>query len=516
MTQNERVSMPIWKKAILLVLSLIVFCIQLSLVLFSLGFFFDYSHDVNGILGVINIIIYIIAICLVLHIIHRPIPPNFKLTWSILILVFPLLFIMLYTFNFLCLFFSKKKQQTAFKNLKLVNSKGDVELLAEADEKGAGLSRLIQSGTIAPVFKNHTYKFFSDGATKHEDLLKELKTAQKYILLEYFIMNHGSVMDEVMDVLEEKGRLGVKIYLLYDDVGSKGGFSKKMLTRLLSIPNCEVASFEPIGLNLNLIVNYRDHRKIAVIDGRVAYCGGDNLSDEYVHRKDRFGFWRDNCGKFEGPIVDSFIYLFKENWFMSTRRTFKVELYEHKEYQTEGFVQAFGDGPINNADPAYDLFVQLINSAQKYIFISTPYFIIDDILLHSLVLKAKSGVNVVILMPKIPDKPAAFYMGRARYGEILAAGGKIYEFTPGFNHAKNVIVDDRYAFIGTVNFDYRSLFLHYECGALIQGDPEIITMKDDFIDALKQSEMVTLEAWRARPLRQRIIAFFLNIFSTMF
>ncbi len=516
MTQNERVSMPIWKKAIILVISLIFFCIQLALVFFSLGFFFDYSYDLNGIVGIINIIIYITAICLVLHVIHRPIPPNFKLTWSILILVFPLLFIMLYTFNFLCLFFSKKKQQKAFKSLKVVNSKGDIELLENNDSKGAGISKLIQSGTIAPVYHNHTYKFFNDGAPKHEDLLKELKTANSYILLEYFIMNHGTVMDEVMDILEEKGKAGVRIYLLYDDIGSKGGFSKKMLSRLLSIPNCEVAAFEPIGLNLNLIVNYRDHRKIAVIDGRVAYCGGDNLSDEYVHRKDRFGYWRDNCGKFEGPIVDSFIDLFKENWFMSTRRTFEVKPYSHLEYETPGFVQAFGDGPINNANLAYDLFVQLINDAEKYIFISTPYFIIDDIILHSLVLKVKSGVRVVVLMPKIPDKPAAYYMGRECYRQILKAGGEIYEFSPGFNHAKNVIVDDKYAFIGTINFDYRSLFLHYECGVLIQDDPEILTMKKDYLDTIEISELVTYEEWKKRPIYQRIIAFILNIFSTMF
>ena len=516
MTQNERISMPIWKKIILLILSLIVFGIQLAIVFVTLGMFFDYSNTVNSALGVFNILIYILAFCLVLHIIHRPIPPNFKLTWAVLILVFPLLFIILYTFNFLCLFFSKKKQQQAFRNLKLVKNEGDIKKLEDYDRKGAGLAKLIQSGTIAPVYHNHSYKFFNDGATKHEDLLKEMKTANKYILLEYFIMNQGSVMDEVIKILEEKGKAGVKIYLLYDDIGSKGGFTKKLLNRLLAIPNCEVATFEPIGLNLNLIVNYRDHRKIAVIDGRVAYCGGDNLSDEYVHRKDRFGFWRDNCGKFEGEIVDSFIDLFKENWFMSTRRTFELEPYSHPVFENEGFVQAFGDGPINDADPAYDLFVQLINNAERYIFISTPYFIIDDILLHSLVLKAKSGVRVIILMPKIPDKPAAFYMGRERYGEILSAGGEVYEFTPGFNHAKNVIVDDKYAFIGTVNFDYRSLFLHYECGALIQGDPEIITMKDDFIETIKRSESVSLEAWKKRPLRQKITAFFLNIFSTMF
>ena len=207
--------------------------------------------------------------------------------------------------------------------------------------------------------------------------------------------------------------------------------------------------------------------------------------------------------------------MFPSVWFTGCG-TFEVEPYEHKVYDTPGYVQAFGDGPINDADPAYDLFCALIQSARRYIFISTPYFIIDDILLHQLVLKAKSGVNVVILMPKIPDKPAAYYMGRERYGEILQAGGKIYEFTPGFNHAKNVIVDDEYAFIGTVNFDYRSLFLHYECGALVFKDPQIIDMKNDFIETIEKSEKVEYEVWKKRPLRQKIVAFILNIFSTMF
>ena len=509
--------MPIWKKCILLVLSLIVFSIQLAIVFFTISTFFDQGNkETTSIVGIVNIIIYVIAMCFVLHIIHRPIPPNFKITWSVLILIFPLPFMLLYLLNFISLYFSKKKQVKAFKNISVVDNKGDLEMLEEESPTGACLAKTIQAGTIAPVYKNHTYKFFNDGAPKHEDLLMELKTATKYILLEYFIMNSGTVMDEVMDILEEKGKAGVKIYLLYDDIGSKGGFSKKMLNRLLSIPNCEVATFEPIGFNLSLIVNYRDHRKIAVIDGRVAYCGGDNLSDEYVHRKDRFGFWRDNCGKFEGEIVDSFIELFKENWYMSTRNTFEVEPYEHKKYDTEGFVQAFGDGPINNADPAYDLFCSLIQAAKNYIFISTPYFIIDDIILHELCLKAKSGVNVIILMPGIPDKPMAYYMGRERYGEIIKAGCKVYEFTKGFNHAKNVIVDDKFAFIGTVNFDYRSLFLHYECGALVVNDPEILTMKEDFIETINESREVSYDIWKKRPFYQKVIAFILNIFQTMF
>ena len=326
-------------------------------------------------------------------------------------------------------------------------------------------------------------------------------------------------MDMLYPVLEQKGKEGVKIRILYDDIGSRGRVNRKLIRKLLQIDNCIINNYQPLGLNLNFLVNYRDHRKIYIIDGKIAYCGGDNLADEYVHFKERFGYWRDNCGKFQGKIVKSFLNMFAEMWYTSTKQILDKEFFDVKDdifLDNKGYMIAFGDGPSNNANPAYDLFQSMICSATKYVYISTPYFIIDDVMISTIALKAKSGVDVCILTPKIPDKKSVFYMSRENYRDILKAGGRVYEYTPGFNHAKNIIVDDKKAFIGTINMDYRSLFLHYECGALILDDPEIIKMKQDFEKAILESEEVDYIKWKKRPWYQRLSAFILNLFAPLF
>ena len=210
--------------------------------------------------------------------------------------------------------------------------------------------------------------------------------------------------------------------------------------------------------------------------------------------------------------------MFVETWFLSTKNLLDVNKYFDKNYKVvnDSFVVPFGDGPTDSANIGYDLFKSLINNAEKYLYISTPYFVIDEDMIDSIVLAIKSGVDVRILMPSKPDKKSAFYLGRLNYKKILKAGGKIYEYSKGFNHAKNIISDDNVAFIGTLNMDYRSMFLHYECGSLIIKDNEIKKMKIDFLDTCEQSELITYEKWKKRPFIQKIIAYILYLFAPMF
>lgn len=513
MTQNERMSLPIWKKILLLLFSILFFILQLTIIF--MVFDFSISYTASSIKWIYFLTLGV-GFCYVLYIIHKPISVHYKLTWSILILLFPLPFCALYTLNGSSRRLSKRKQRKINEAVKQFKVNDALEKLRDMDSTGANLVQVVQHSVFAPVYDNVKYTFFAECYEKFEDMLLELKKAEHYIFIEFFIIAKGYLMDRLYPILEEKGKAGVEIKILYDDIGSKGVMSRKLLQLISKIPNCKINNYEPLGLNVNFLVNYRDHRKVLIIDGRIAYCGGDNLADEYIHKKERFGYWRDNCAKYEGNAVSTFVYMFGEMWYISTREVIRKTIYQ-PEFKLEepGFVMTFGDGPMNNANPAYDLFQAMISSAKRYVYISTPYLVIDDSMLNTIALKAKSGVDVRILMPKKPDKKTVFYMGRENYRNILLAGGKIYEYSPGFNHAKNIIVDDAYAFIGTINMDYRSLFLHYECGGLILHNPEIENMKRDFEDAIAQSECMDYAKWKKRPWYQKLVAFILNMLAPM-
>lgn len=510
MTQNERISLPLWKKLITLFITLIVFSIQITL--FVLLFQLNFNNRFNVAL---YFIIEIVGICFVLHIIHKPILTSYKLTWSVLILIMPLPFTMLYMLN------SQSKRLPRYKEKKISNEfvkyyeyRNDINELEQIDSKAARYARVLNF----PVYKDTIYTFLKDGEVKFADLLVEIEKAKRYIFIETFIMSDGYLLNKLLELLEKKGDEGVEIRIIYDDLGSKSTLKAKTIQRITNIPNCQITNYNPLGLNINPAFNYRDHRKITIIDGSVAYCGGDNYADEYIHKKTRFGYWRDNCGKYEGEAVASFTAMFIEMWYMSTKEILPLREYYTPSIHSKNssFIIPFGDGPSNGAKIGYDIFSSLISSADKTLYISTPYLVIDDAMIENIVLACKSGVDVRILMPGIPDKKSAFYLARSHYRDILKAGGKIYEYSAGFNHAKNIIVDNRYAFIGTINMDYRSLFLHYECGALVLFDDEIDSMQKDFIDACNASKQIDYESWKKRPLWQKIVAYILYLFEPLF
>ena len=367
------------------------------------------------------------------------------------------------------------------------------------------------------MYNNTKVKFFSDAAIKHEDMLEKIKKAEKYIFMEYFIISDGELLDELIPILEEKGKEGVEIKILYDDIGSKATLSRKTIDRFLAIPNLKICVYAPMGMNLNPSVNYRDHRKMTIIDGKFAYCGGDNLADEYIHKKDRFGYWRDNAILLEGSAVFSFLLMFSLMWYASSKEYINIYNYA-VDYEVDcpnEFVIPFADGPDSTTDVAYHTFQYMIQRSNHKLYISTPYFIIDDEMISTIVRAKKSGVDVKILVPGIPDKKMVFMMTRAHYRELLECGCEIYEYSKGFNHAKNIIVDSKYAFVGTVNMDYRSLFLHFECGAVFSSAEEVKKMEDDFIEATKESKRVTLEEWSNRNIFSKIFVFLVRIFAPM-
>ncbi len=514
---SERKSTTVIKKLFTIFISLIILVIQLA-------FYFIVFFGINGlkkeyyqIYNWVYVCFQILGIGIVFSLYNKKINNSYKLTWIIFILLAPFFGTMWY------LLFGNGRRIPKRKNKKIdaylenrVIKNSLLDELKEKDIIAYKHAKVINSSTKFPIFKNTKTFFFNDALNKHKEMLEDIKKANKYIFLEYFIVADGYLLNQLVNILEEKGNNGIEIKIIYDDIGSRSVLSKETIARLKKIPNLKMCSYEPLGININPAINYRDHRKMTIIDGKVAYCGGDNLADEYIHERVRFGFWRDNAIRLEGQAVNSFIVLFASMWYMSSKEMLDVNGYfiTH-EVIKDSFVMPFGDGPTNMNNPGYELFISMISNAKKSISISTPYFIIDQNFIEALVRACLSGVDVRILVPHIPDKKMVFMLTRAHYGEILKAGGKIYEYSLGFNHAKNVIIDEAYAFIGTINMDYRSLFLHFECGVLLIKDSQIKEMAIDYDNAIGESEEIIYEKWKNRSIFVKMFEFILSVLAPL-
>ncbi len=508
MLQNERITTPIWKKILYFILMVVLFAVQVTVYYYAIVGSFAGSQ----VLYIAGNCLFIIA---AIFILNSDSSISYKMTWIVLIAILPYFFTFLYVANYNAKYLPRRKRRKLIALAKSRISINYSEYEGE-DNYTKKISKLVYNDDLFPLYDRTNVKFFEDASLKHKDMLEKMKQAEKYVFLEYFILSEGYLLEELLEVLTELGNKGVEIKIIYDDIGSKRALSNKIMKKFVSIPNLKIAVYGPLGLNINPAVNYRDHRKICVIDGKYSYCGGDNLADEYIHKKDRFGYWRDNAVLLDGRATRTFVTMFIDMWYSSTKEKLNITdyLYDY-ESETDGYILPFGDGPYTDSHTAYDVFKSLIQEANKTLYISTPYLIIDDEMINAIALQAKCGVDVRILVPKIPDKKTVFMMTRAHYYKLLKSGVKIYEFTPGFNHAKNIIVDDKYAFCGTINMDYRSLFLHFECGVVLLENSEIKKMSTDFIDTIDKSENYTIEDWNKRNIFSKILAFLLRLFAPM-
>ncbi len=449
----------------------------------------------------------ILAIVMVFRIVNDDANNSYKLSWIIIILLLPFIGVLFYLTYGKGRSLPKRKIKKINAYLKdKIPTNNNLDELYNLDYRYHKMATLLHKSSKYPVYKNTQTDFFSDGKEMFDMMIQDMKKAEKYIFMEYFIIRNGEMWDELKDVIYEKAAEGVEIKILYDDLGSKDGFLFSKLSKIKNYPNIMMVPYNPLGHNLSLSVNYRDHRKLTIIDGLICYCGGINIADEYIHKKERFGFWRDNGLRIIGCAVKSNIVLFADNWYMSTKEMLNIENYfgEYEEVLENGYVFPFGDGPSSSEKPAYNLFQSMFDNACETIYISTPYFIIDKEFIDSIVMAINSGVDVRILVPHIPDKKSVFLLTKAHYREILKAGGKVYEYTKGFNHAKNIIVDNKYAFIGTANIDYRSLFLHFECGNFLIETDCIKKMNSDFIKTINESKEIEYEKWSKRSIFTKI------------
>lgn len=372
----------------------------------------------------------------------------------------------------------------------------DAKVMQEAVEKDPsrkGDFRYLSEHAGFPLYRNTGFDYYGLGEEGYPVMLEELKKAKEFIFLEYFIIEEGEMWNSIHQILKEKAEQGLDVRVMYDDFGSLHTIPLSYAKRLEK-EGIQCVPFNRVNPFIGAIMNHRDHRKILVIDGKTAFTGGINLADEYINAKKRFGVWKDNCVRVKGEAVWSFTVLFLTSWnaLRKTDEDYRAFYRKSEEGKSDGFIAPYGQNPLSGDSVGQSVYMNILNSAENYVYIFTPYLIIDTDMQNALILAAQRGVDVRIITPGIPDKKIIFQITRSFYKVLLEGGVKIYEYTPGFDHAKVFVSDDKTATVGTLNLDYRSLYLHFENGVYVSDASEVMHVKQDFLDSVEQSHEVAV------------------------
>ena len=388
--------------------------------------------------------------------------------------------------------------------------------LSEEAPAAANQFRYLWNVSGYPVFSNTEVTYYPEATGAFHAMKEDLQKAERFIFMEYFILQEGESFRELEEILVCKAAEGVEIRLLYDDFGSVATISRSY-ARQLRQKGIQCYAFNPASPFLNLFMNHRDHRKITVIDGKVGYTGGYNLSDEYFDLVRPYGKWKDTGLRLEGEAVRSLTSVFLELWYVQSRQKEPADLYLDVSHRVSaaGFVQPFGDNPLGEERIAENVYMNLINLASRSLYIMTPYLIITDEMIHALGLAAKRGVDVRIITPGIPDKKTVYAMSRSYYPELIRQGVRIFEYTPGFCHAKQCLCDGKIAMAGTSNLDYRSLYHHFENNVLLYGSDAVSAIARDFEDLFPLCREVTSCYGSSRSYLMRIWQYILRLFAPL-
>lgn len=499
----------------LFIISFIIL-IQLLVLFFTIFKLSSYSIYIQGSLTLLSLIFALIVI-------NDDSNPMFKISWLIPMLTVPVIGWMVY---FMFQLFPKRKFSHKTKNKYqciLMSTKNiicqDETIINEindADDPVLRMSQYIKNTSGMNIYKNTQTMFFPTGEEFFAKYIEELKKAEKFIFIEYFIIKDGKMWSQVLDILKEKAASGVEVRVMYDDLGTISLLDKNYDKQLQSY-GIKCVIFNPYRASIDAFLNYRDHRKITVIDGNTGFTGGLNLSDEYINKKKRFGYWKDCAIMLKGDAVSSMSILFMQLWNLASKsieHTYN-EYFSSKSYPSDGFVQPFGDGPMTGNQTGELAYMGLINSARKYVYITTPYLILDNEMITALCHAAKSGVDVKIMTPNIPDKWYVHSVTRSNYPVLIKAGVKIYEYLPGFIHSKTIVADDIYGVVGTSNFDFRSFYLHFENGIFMYKSKAVCQVKQDYLQTLTKCSSVTLDMCKNTRLITRIVRSILKVFSPL-
>lgn len=461
-------------------------------------------------------------IILVIFIINKDDEPSYQLSWILLISIAPIFGGLAYLFIKHSQKFPKSISRVYHKHAKqhLIQDDSVMEELEIRSEDSANLARYIKNCGPYPVCNNSEAQYFPLGELQFEAIITELNKAEHFIFMEFFIISAGYMFDTISEILIRKAKEGVEVRLMYDGIG----------TGMLNLPSSAFDTLRENGVKcksfntftpfLSSVQNNRDHRKTIVIDGHTAFNGGSNLADEYINRIERFGHWKDTAVMIKGDAVWNYTFMFLQLWEFNLKNKTNYDIFHPKNYpsdfcKSDGFIQPFSTSPLDNEQVGKMVYMDLINNAKKYVNITTPYLILDNAVMTALKHASLKGVDVKIITPHIPDKWYVHYIAWNLYPELIKAGVKIYEYTPGFIHAKSCIADGKTAVIGTINLDYRSLYLHFESAAVLYECSVIEDMQRDFNETLALSHRITTDDCKRRPLIKKIAGCLLRMFAPL-
>lgn len=447
-------------------------------------------------------IMVLFSVIMVLYLLNSRLDPTAKITWLVIMILAPVFGALLYWYIQRDIGHRALKvrfeQLIAMTKDKIPQQQAVTDALA-ADSTGvSGLARYIGRNGCHPVYNSTEVTYFPVGEAKFAEMLKQLEKAEHFIFLEYFIVNEGLMWGEILEILARKAKEGVDVRMLYDGTCELAllPHNYPKLLRKLGI-QCKV--FAPVSPFISTHYNYRDHRKILVIDGHTAFNGGINLADEYINRVEKFGHWKDTAVMLQGEAVKSFTLMFLQMWNIDVREPQFEKLLAYNALPREkakGYVIPYGDCPLDDDRVGEMVYMDILNRAGRYVHIMTPYLILDGEVETALKFAAERGVEVALILPGIPDKRLPYALAKTHYASLLEAGVKIYEYTPGFVHAKVFVSDDREAVVGTINLDYRSLYHHFECATYMYGTDCVSDIERDFQSTLENCRLVTKETIR--------------------
>lgn len=480
----------LFSRVFLVSASILVQAFVLVLVVWRFGNYFVYFYG----------LFILLSILAVIWIVSDRTNPAYKLAWIIPIMLFPI-----FGGLFYILLGRNKTSRTSKEKMKKIltimkhNLTPNESIILEIQNENktiANQARYIQNFSYCPVFKNTATEYLSPGERKFESLKEALLKAEKYIFLEYFIVSEGIMWDSILDILIQKVEEGIDVRVIYDDFGClltlPSGYDKYLES--LGIKCCV---FNPLIPILSLRFNNRDHRKIAIIDGHTAFTGGINIGDEYINAYEKYGYWKDASIKLQGEGVWSLTIMFLSLWNYLRKidnedcAYYRPIITPNEFLLNKGYVQPFTDSPLDDESVGETVYLNLINNATDYVYINTPYLVLNNEMITALIAAAKRSVDIRIVTPYMPDKWYVHAVTRSNYSVLVDNGVKIYEFLPGFMHSKTFVVDDQLAVVGTINLDYRSLYLHFECGVWMYKTSSVMDVKEDFLKVLRQCKEIT-------------------------
>ncbi len=486
--------------------------------------FFAYFLSVDTLVSrILSVIISVLSIFLAIYLINKNMKPAYRVIWLVTILAFPVLG----AFFYLLLHLLPNKHWVMKRYAAIARESRptfQTPAALSAEERSAFFGRWGKSASYLsdfagfPAYSHTKSEYLSPGEVFFPRFLEDLEKAEKYIYMEYFIVEEGVMTEKVLDVLERKVKAGVDVRFMYDDIGSLMTLPKNYveILRRRGIRAAVFSRFIPVFTSIQ---NNRDHRKITVIDGKIAYTGGLNIADEYINLYEKHGYWKDAALRVEGDAAWSFTVMFLQLWSLAAGEAFSLPqkppaLPPEQRPAADGAVLPYADSPLDSETVGEHVYTQLIAGANRTLYATTPYFMVDDGLLSALKLAAKSGVDVRLITPRVWDKFFVHVITRSYYRELIEAGIRVYEYTPGFMHAKTMVADGEIAAVGTINMDFRSLYLHFEDGVLLSGTSSVGKIEEDFLRSMEDSSEITLQDVK-NNLFMRLLGNLLRLFAPL-